>query len=103
MRKLLLTVERVFVVTGRGVIVTPEIPIDQLPEIPSSSAILKRPDGTTINAKASFHIPHIHTQDIEVTLKQLNNPRYVCIVEGIDKSEIPVGTELWVESHISLS
>jgi hypothetical protein len=102
MHKLLITVEQVFTVRDRGFIVIPEILIDQLPEMPPKLVMLKRPDGTTINAKASFHVPHTQTKDIELTVKQLENPRYICILEDIDQSEIPIGTELWIGSYTNL-
>lgn len=51
MQKLLLTVEQVFTVTGRGVIVVPEISVDQAPEPLPSLVTLKRPDGTTAITK----------------------------------------------------
>lgn len=97
MQKLLLRVEQAFVATSRGVIIVPEIPVDQVPETPPSSVVLKRPDGTTVSTKATFHISHIQTRSIEHTLKVFKKPRYTCLLKDMDKTAVPVGTEIWLE------
>ena len=97
MQKLLLTVEQAFTLTDCGVVVVPEIPVDQAPATLPSSVTLKRPDGTTVTTKAAFHITHIQTRFVELTLDLLKNPRYTCLLKDIDKSEVPVGTEIWLE------
>lgn len=97
MQKLLLTVEQAFTLTGRGVIVAPEIPVDQAPVTLPSSVTLKRRGGTTVTTKATFHIAHRQTRSVEHTLEILRNPRYTCLLKDIDKAAVPVGTEIWIE------
>ncbi|QYO67524.1 hypothetical protein [Leptolyngbya sp. 7M] len=97
MQKLLLTVEQAFTLTGRGVIVAPEIPVDQAPATLPSSVTLKRPDGTTVTTKAAFHIAHIQTRSVEHTLEILRNPCYTCLLKDIDEAAVPVGTEIWID------
>ncbi|NJL21386.1 MAG: hypothetical protein HC895_12060 [Leptolyngbyaceae cyanobacterium SM1_3_5] len=101
MQKLLI-VEQVFAVTGRGVIVVPEISADQAPETLPNSVTLKRPDGTTANTKAAFHIAHVQTRSVEHPLEIYKILRYTCFLEDIDKAAVPVGTEIWIEQHETL-
>lgn len=97
MQKLLLTVEQSFTLTGRGVIVAPEISVDEFPATLPISVTLKRPDGTTVTTKSAFHIAHIQTRSVEHTLEILRNPRYTCLLKDIDEAAVPVGTEIWIE------
>jgi hypothetical protein len=97
MQKLLLTVEQVFTVIGRGVIVVPEISIDQISEELPSLVTLKRPDGTVASTKVAFHVAHLQTCSIRLTLETLKNPRYTCLLKDIDKASVPGGTEIWFE------
>lgn len=97
MQKLLLTVEQAFTLTGRGVLILPEISIDKVPETQSSLVILKQPDGTTLSTKAVFHILHIQTPSIEMALEILKKPRcYTCLLKDIDRASAPIGTEIWL-------
>jgi hypothetical protein len=99
MNKLLLKVEEVFTVSGRGVILTPDIPLEQkLPQSPVM-VTLKRPDGSSIEVEAAFHIPHFQFAKVEELLKHLKNEqKYTCLLTGVEKSEVPTGTEIWLDS-----
>ena len=95
MHKLLLRVENVYEMKGRGVVVTPVLPRDGLmppPQRPfDASVMLKRPDGTEVSAEASFLLPFFDPQD--PTLQ----PEYVCLLKQVSRSETPVGTEVWLQ------
>ena len=100
MNELLLKVEGVFSITGRGVILAPNISLEQKLPYSPVIVIMKRPDGLSIKAKASFHIPHIHFAKLENMLENLKREqKYVCILKGIEKSEVPIGTEIWLDSN----
>jgi hypothetical protein len=71
--------------------------VDQTPETLPNLVALKRPNGRTVTTKAAFHIAHIQTRPVEFTLELIKNPCYTCLLEDIDKSEVPVGTEIWLE------
>jgi hypothetical protein len=96
MQKLLLTVEQTFTVTGRGVIVAPEVPLDQALETLPSIATLKRPNGTTVSTKVTFHIPHLQVRSVELALEILKEPHYTCFLRDIDEASVPIGTEVWL-------
>ena len=97
MQKLLLTVEQTFTVTGRGVVVAPEIPFDQASETLPRILTLKRPDGTTASTKVAFHISHLQIRSVELALEILKEPRYTCFLRDIDEATVPIGTEVWLE------
>jgi hypothetical protein len=88
MRKLL-TVEDTFRIEGRGVIVTPKIPVDGYRGPLSCTVCLRRPDGTERNASAAFDIPFVHPPPPA--------PYYVCFLVSLTKEDVPVGTEIWVD------
>lgn len=97
MRKLLLTVERVFTIAGRGVIVEPKIPAGQVSAALLDLVTLKRPDGTTVSTKAALHREHLQTRSTEQTLEMLKKPGYTCLLKDIDPTAVPVSTEIWIE------
>jgi hypothetical protein len=99
MNKLLLTVEEVFLIAGRHVVLSPDIPLERKPPQTHMQVSLRRPDGSIIVCQASFHIPHIHFSDIEATLEHLKRePTYVCMLKGVEKQEVHPGTEVWINS-----
>jgi hypothetical protein len=92
MNKRLLTVEDVFAITGRGVIVVPDIPLQMLAPLHPPTVLLKRPDNTTQTVAATFDIP-IFDPPLGV---QPRRAAYVCLLRGIDKTAVPIGSEIWV-------
>jgi hypothetical protein len=90
--KHLLTVEVTFAIRERGVILAPDIPISGFNGPRFQTVTLKRPDGSTLTMQAEFNIPFINP------LRPDDQPHavgYVCMLKGIEKPEIPVGTEIW--------
>jgi len=55
----LLTVEDTFLIEGRGVIVTPSVPVDSYSGPRSRTVSLRRPDGTETTASATLQIPFV--------------------------------------------
>lgn len=54
MQRKLLTVEDTFLITGRGLIVVPGIPIDQFPKATDLHVEVRRPDGSVDQAVLSL-------------------------------------------------
>lgn len=83
----LLTVEDVFDVPGRGLIVVPGPLVDSFSKLGQIEVLLKLPDGQEIEATAQvelqFQTPPPKEHRLLVTLKRLA------------KSNIPIGTEIW--------
>jgi hypothetical protein len=97
MNKRLLTVEDVFAIPGRGVIVVPDIPLQMLAPPHPPTVLLKRPDNTTQTVSATFDIP-IFDPPLGV---QPRPAAYVCLLRGIEKAVVPIGTEIWVADEQS--
>src|SRR5579863_4142179 len=87
----LLTVEDTFFIEGRGVMVLPMITNYSGPT--SFSVVLRKPNGEEPEARANLDIP------------TLNLPRepypFVCSFAGMNKQEIPIGTEVWISPEIT--
>jgi len=102
MNKLVLTVEEVFLIAGRHVVLSPDIPLERKPPQTHMQVSLRRPDGSIIVCQASFHIPHINfdfADNFELLLEHLKREStYVCMLKGVDKQEVPPGTEVWINS-----
>jgi hypothetical protein len=88
----LLTVDDVFDIPGRGLIVFPGPLADSFASPSEISVTLKRPDGRIINATASitfyFQSPPPKERRLAVILK------------GLPKSDVPLGTEIWFDDDI---
>lgn len=92
MRTKLLTTEEAFQIEGRGVIVTPGIPVDAFSgALPPRVVTLRRPDGQERTARAEFDIPRINPPP--------PTPSYFCLLTGLTKDAVPKGTELWIDDE----
>ncbi|MFN7878358.1 MAG: hypothetical protein ACK5PB_23780, partial [Pirellula sp.] len=85
----LLTVEGVFDIPGRGLIVVPGPLVDSFASPSEISVTLKRPDGQVIDATASITF-HFQTPPPK-------EHRFAVILKGPAKSDVPIGTEIWFE------
>lgn len=93
MRSFLFKVEDTFNITGRGLVLSPNIPRETV--LPKSAMIsLVRPNGIILETEALFAIPFLTFSNI----KDLNNhiPAYACILQNTSKEEVPKGTEVWL-------
>jgi hypothetical protein len=84
----LLTIEDIFTVEGRGVIVLPEIPLDAYSGARSRSVILRTPDGLETPATATINIPMVNSGIF-----------YLCLLEGVKKENLTIGTEIWLQNE----
>lgn len=89
----LLTVEDAFLIEGRGVMVLPMITDYSGPT--SFSVVLKKPNGEEASVRAHLDIPRI------------NPPRepypFICLLAGIGKQDVPIGTEIWISHEAVVS
>jgi hypothetical protein len=89
----LLTVDDAFLIEGRGVIVMPGIPAGAYKGPYSRKVTLRTPDGLETAATAMIDIPRVSPQPEELY--------YLCLIVGLTKDEIPIGTEIWIDdSHV---
>ena len=84
----LLSVEDVFVVPGRGLIITPKIAASQY-RGPTGKAfvLLRKPDGSEVRSLAEFAKPMISPPPTEAF--------FVCLLVDLKKEEVPPGTEVF--------
>lgn len=87
----LLVVEEVFAIAGRGVILAPDIELHG-PATVQICVELRRPDGTTSVVDALAHLPMIDPPRIPP------RGRYVLLLAGLAKSDVPIGTEVWLRA-----
>ena len=94
MPKLILTVEDLFQLTGRGLVLAPEVPEDAVPVTGNQTRFtalvrLVRPDSTRLHISAviavEFCFPGRH--------------KWVCYPRGVTNADIPIGTEVWLLDH----
>ena len=84
------TVEDVFELIGRGLIIVPGIPADsQWRDLVADHVTLERPDGSKLRAR-------IKGRDMSGP-KRLSTP--LLIDSGLTKADVPVGTKLWIENR----
>ncbi|MEJ2382164.1 MAG: hypothetical protein P8076_13465 [Gammaproteobacteria bacterium] len=87
--KLLLKVEETYNVTGRGLAVGPGPLQNEYPGPGNLSVELRKPDGAVTRAMLSlqwfFQSP------------PPKEPRWGCVLSGLSKSDVPVGTEVWYD------
>jgi len=92
MKHKFLTIEDTFLVTGRGLIVVPG-PLENEYSGPTELNVeLKKPNGSV--SSAVLLLQHFF---------QTPPPkeyRWGCVLKGVSKEEVPVGTEVWVE-HVA--
>lgn len=85
----LLTVEDIFDIPGRGLIVVPGPLVDSFALPKETSVTLKRPDGQVLDATASITF-HFQTPPPK-------EHRLSVILKGPAKRDVPIGTEIWFE------
>lgn len=92
MGTLLLRVEERLQITGRGLVLLPEIPRALLGSVKHwdiVSIILRYPDGSTREASARVALEFFFPQ----------GGKWMCYPQGLSKEEIPIGTEVWLTSE----
>jgi hypothetical protein len=93
MQKRLLVVEDVYSWPRAGVIVGPFVPFDALPRpehMPIRRIVtLRRPEGASQQVAALFVVPTCIPPD------RLGHD---CLLQGIKKAAVPVGTEIWIDA-----
>lgn len=92
----LLVVEDVFTIAGRGVILAPDIELHG-PATQQLRVELRRPDGTTLVVDALAHLPTV--QPLQVPPPS----RYVLLLPGLTKADVPVGTDVWLAAPVAPS
>jgi hypothetical protein len=86
-KRKLLTVEDTFFIAGRGLIVVPGIPFEQFSKPTELEVELKKPDGSVKQGILSLLI--------EFGVPPPKIFQYACIFRGLQKEEVPIGTEIW--------
>lgn len=89
MQSKLSTVEDVFPISGRGLIVVPGPPLDCFASPGEVAVLLRRPDGRVLDAIAAIAV--------EFQAPPPKEHRYTLILKGVEKSDVPVGTEIWFD------
>lgn len=91
MPKLLLTVDDVYELPGRGIIVSPSIPLHELPQPIPSIVSVRSSDGVLVSVEAVFSIL------MGVGAPQ-HEPAYTCLLKGMSKASVPIGATIYTQS-----
>jgi hypothetical protein len=90
----LLSVEDVFSIPGRGLIITPKIAVTDY-RGPKGKAffLLRKPDGSESRVLAEFTMPFVSPPPKDLFL--------VCSLAGLQKEDVPLGSEIhrFIESE----
>lgn len=87
MSEVFLTVEDVFDITGRGLIVVPGPLQDEYDGPRQFPVTLRTPEGTELSA--TLTLEHMFQSPPP------KEHRWVCFLRGVTKTDIPIGTEVW--------
>lgn len=87
--RLLLVVEETFAITGRGLIVAPDVDLGAEGQR-RITVELRRPDGTVVRAEALAQVPMV--SPLQPAGRRL---RHMLRFAGLTKSDVPIGTEVW--------
>jgi hypothetical protein len=89
MATLLLKVHDVFAITGRGLVIVPG-PLEAEYSGPRKFTVrLKLPDGQEYDASM--------TLEFVFQTPPPKERRYACLLLGLSKADVPIGTEVWAE------
>ena len=86
--RLLLVVEETFAISGRGLIIAPDVDLGEAHQR-HVNVELRRPDGTRVCAEAIAQVPFVNPP------RNVSHPRHVLRFVRLGKADVPVGTELW--------
>jgi hypothetical protein len=85
----ILTVEDIFEVTGRGLIAVPGPLVKDYMGPRAAPVRLVRPNGE--EKSASMRLEHVFQTPPP------KERRFACILLGVSKADVPIGTEVWAE------
>ena len=89
MPRLLLVVEDTFAISGRGLVVVPDVDLGGTHQR-HVTVELRRPDGSRGRAEALAQVPYVS--------RPRPGPRHhVLMFASLTKADVPIGTELWIE------
>lgn len=83
--ELLLSVEDHFMLTGRGLVLAPDVPLAHGNDNPVCAVIVERPDGTRLPAMAELRLDHFRPAGYKLI---------VCLPR-LNKTDVPVGSKIW--------
>jgi hypothetical protein len=83
--ELLLSVEGRFMLTGRGLVLAPDLPLPHDKHNPACAVIVERPDGTRLSAEAELRLVHFRPGGYKLMV----------YLPGFDEADVPVGSKIW--------
>jgi hypothetical protein len=89
MKRKILTIEDIFQIKGRGLIILPGPLINEFPGPDELLVELIKPDGSIILATLTIMLSFHHPPRKEI--------RWDCILKDIQEEDVPIGTEVWIE------
>lgn len=93
MRKLL-CIEDVFAIEGRGLVLSPDLPVGS-PKA-AHSAEIRRRDGSVVPVQLQV-VAEIRSLTLDAVRAGVRSSARVCLIKGVAKSDVVIGSELWCD------
>jgi hypothetical protein len=94
----LLSIEEVFAIEGRGLVLFPDFPPGRTAK--AEAAELRRPDGVVIPVRMTVAAEH-RSLSIEAARAGARSAARVCLIHGVSKSDVVLGSELWCDDALA--
>lgn len=83
--ELLPSVEDRFMLTGRGLVLAPDLPLPHGKHNPAIAVIVERPDGTSLPTEAELRLDHFRPGGYKL----------IVYLPALEKADVPVGSKVW--------
>ncbi len=83
--ELLLRVEDRFMLTNRGLVLAPDLPLPHGKQSPVLAVIVERPDGTRLSTEAELRLDHFRPGGYKL----------IVYLPALEKADVPVGSRVW--------
>jgi hypothetical protein len=94
----LLTIEDLFLIEGRGVVVIPDFSVPDGWKDRTDTVVVTKPDGQQYEATAQFSMSHFRMLDPKTSIDK--RWRVVVMLLNGKKEELPVGSKILVSQEI---
>jgi len=94
----LLTIEDVFAIEGRGLVLLPDFPWG--PPARADAAEIRRPDGSAVQVQLQVGAER-RSLTTEAVRAGTRSSARVCVITGVSRSDVIIGSELWCDDALA--
>lgn len=89
-----MTVQDTFLIAGRGLVVIPAPPVDDVRGPGDIQVELLKPDGSRLSATLTLATEFLYPPPAVL--------RWGCMFKSLSKADVPIGTEIWCNEKLFL-